>query len=166
MQGEADDEHRGQADLAVGRAAADGQALAEVVETDADGDEESHSPGRGPGINAPGRGLCGGHGARAKSRPRAIPAHQPTLVVDQAYEAGGQASEEERPVPDHRPHSSGIFVEIAERRIHGLPGVRQHVPEQKRQDSHGQGIEELPQAGARRTHAAQGQADHDRAAGD
>ena len=64
MQGEPDNQQGGQSNLAARRAAPDREALTEVVQADADGDQQGHAACSRPRANTVG-GLVVGHGTGA-----------------------------------------------------------------------------------------------------
>ena len=167
MQGEADDQQHRQADGAGGGAAADRESLAEVVQADAHGDQQGQAAGRRPGADAQAAGgqLAGGHRARTVPGRPAAPG-QPALVPDQAEQADAEPGQEQRAVARHRADAARVVVERAERRVHRLPGVGEHVPDEEQEDADGERVQELPEALARGLQPADRQAEQDRHPGD
>jgi hypothetical protein len=100
VQGEAGHQQSGQRDLALRRAATDGETLAEVVQADSDRDQERQPAGRRPRVTPAQGQLVGGHSARAQQRDVSL-AGEPALVPSQAQQPHSQPGKQQRTEPEH-----------------------------------------------------------------
>jgi hypothetical protein len=131
VQGEADHQHRGQCDGIAGCGLANSQTFSEIVQTDADRDQQGQSPGSRPASN-PSRccRFARGHGSRPVGTG---PALHVAVVTDQPEQSDRQATGEQGAVSPHRPQVAGAVMDSAERGIDRFPGRSQYVPEQEHQ---------------------------------
>ena len=123
----------GERDLAAGGRLADRQALGEVVQADADRDQD-RQPARARHACHPGGLELGGRGrAGAEQALRALLRH-PAVVVDEAEEADAEAAGEQRGEPDEvAPRAAGVDRGV-ERVLHRADAVLEHVEEEEEQD--------------------------------
>ncbi len=146
----------------------DRKPLGEVVQADADGDEQ-REPTRGrPGRDTAGpqrRDLRLSHRPRADPARRAHPSHE-LLPRDEGEQADRDAAGEQQAVAEHGRQPAGVLVDAAERAVDRLPRRAENVPDQKDQDADGDRIEDRAKRLGAALHSSDGKAEQDRDAGD
>ena len=137
------------------------------MQPDAQGDEQGQALGLGQALDRVGP-LQLGDGGRARAEEdlgRLRAPGQPAVVVHEGDEAEGQATGEGRPVPAEPQPRAVVLLGVGERRLDGLEGAREHVPQQEHEDADCEGVEEGPEAPRRVAQATDRQSHVDREPG-
>jgi hypothetical protein len=168
VEGEADDQHRGEADLASRSGDADREALGEVVKAHRGGDRHPDPQRAGPGMvgrlllerpGVVGRQLLG---APADRRPwrRA----KPRLDLSEPGAAGGEAAAEEQRQPYRVTEAMGPVLVGVDRVLDDREPLRHHVHEQEGENADGEHREGDACSRAEQPHPRERQAEEDRPA--
>ena len=164
VQRKSDDEDKGQPELASGRRLPDRQAFGEIVEADAQCDEERQPVRRREARDRSRVERADVRGTRSQTAPRAP--REPKVVIHEAHQTDRQRSGEDggepgevRPVP----RAAGRF---RQRGLDRLDPFREHVPEQEEEYAGRAGIEERPYSWRGAADPAHGQTEEDGETGD
>ena len=148
----------GQADLAGGGGLADREALGEVVQADADGDEEGERPARRQPLTV--LHLDSGHRPGSHHGGRPAPRHEP-LPVDEPEQSDGQAGGEQEAEREDPAPGALLGCGGRKRGLYRLDCGRKHVPEEEEQDPRRGGAQEGLETDGRVAQTADGQAEED-----
>ena len=128
------------------------------MQTDADGDEERERAARReplPVLHLDGRDGAGPHhGGRPAPRDQLLP-------VDEAEQSCAESRYEQGGERDHAAPRAVLSGRGSQRRLHGLDGGGDHVPEQEKEDAGGDRAQERFEPDGRRAQPAGRQAEED-----
>ena len=137
VEGEADDQHRGQADVPRAGRHADGETLGEVVQADRDCDRQARSqcPRTRGGFLA--EELVGAQHVHRAAGDRGQRTQRPQAALDhrEASEADGKAAAEECRQTDSVAEAAGVVLEAFHRFLDDPEGVLHDVDEDEGENS-------------------------------